>query len=275
MNYGKSLFLYLGLIFFPVTNSSATSISVGCTNGVGVVNEYSTTSTQLQCEESGTIAGTYGYTHDTSASVDLKTGEMRLYASHVSDFPSNRAAASAAASETINIEGGSGTIPVTVLFTAEGFGTGIEPSNGNEVRVDTRISNVGGGILERSFTDIGWDSSGLVAVSDLGNNNFYFSGDSFKVVQTLTYDINLDVTRSLLISGFLNIWAAQAALDMRHTAFFDLILPEGISFSSQSGVFLTEPRNSGDGGQVPEPSTLALLGLGLAGIGFARKKKQA
>ena len=28
-------------------------------------------------------------------------------------------------------------------------------------------------------------------------------------------------------------------------------------------------------GQVPEPSTIALLGLGLAGIGFSRKRKQA
>lgn len=44
-------------------------------------------------------------------------------------------------------------------------------------------------------------------------------------------------------------------------------LPQGASFTSASGLFLT-------GQTVPEPVTIALVGLGLAGLGFARRWKQ-
>ncbi len=49
-------------------------------------------------------------------------------------------------------------------------------------------------------------------------------------------------------------------------------------WASTDGVMYTRsdtfiPFRLHDGGQVPEPTTLALMGLGIAGIGFARKKK--
>ncbi len=45
----------------------------------------------------------------------------------------------------------------------------------------------------------------------------------------------------------------------------------GLSFTNNTTFRLD--FNDGNNSQVPEPTTLALIGLGLAGIGFSRKKK--
>lgn len=56
--------------------------------------------------------------------------------------------------------------------------------------------------------------------------------------------------------------------DAGSTATLSLGLPTGVTFTSDSGVLLSEVNTPG--GSAPEPATLALLGIGLAGLGFSR-----
>lgn len=62
----------------------------------------------------------------------------------------------------------------------------------------------------------------------------------------------------------------DALLDFGGTAYFDVILPDGFTFTSESGFFLTERQAA----TVPEPGSLALFGVGLAGLAGARMRRR-
>ena len=61
--------------------------------------------------------------------------------------------------------------------------------------------------------------------------------------------------------------------DFSHTAQLSLILPAGFTFTSDSGVFLSD-INTGPGQTVPEPPTYAMLLTGLGLLGFTARLRK-
>ena len=81
-----------------------------------------------------------------------------------------------------------------------------------------------------------------------------------------------DFDWALLLGGysFASLPGESFNLDLAHTVTFSYQGPAGTNTQSVSGLF---DNYNVPSTQVPEPGTLALLGLGLAGLGFARRRK--
>ncbi len=93
--------------------------------------------------------------------------------------------------------------------------------------------------------------------------------------KTLSFDPSTSDHIGFFISvgGWLDTYTTQwANADFSHTGLFDIVLSEGASFTSSSGVLLTDVNGIPD--PVPEPATIILLGSGLAGLAFYRRKRK-
>ena len=145
------------------------------------------------------------------------------------------------------------------FYSSVSFG----PSNGTDVLAEDRdysitMSRAGGGSFNLLGTDFAGNPFGVggfgaaVSASDLLITGFFTGGGSISV--TLN-NLNTLAWGSTTFSGFDNLSSVT----------FDGL--QGGSFS------LDNINVNANANAVPEPASLALLALGLAGLGFSRRKQ--
>lgn len=145
-------------------------------------------------------------------------------------------------------------------YTSTGF------ANHNIVSSQAYCAGCNGSfLLDFTATSVG-SASGVfgVGIDVLGND------PSLSYHALVTYGDN--TTEDLLVSGMGTFWGLTSALDIKSIHF-------GLAGggTTQNGAFQIDNLTIGsDGsGRVPEPLTLGLVGLGLAGLGLTRRRVPA
>lgn len=82
---------------------------------------------------------------------------------------------------------------------------------------------------------------------------------------------SFDVFASLSVAIFTNDNPVAVTMDFLDTGTFGIMTDPGVTFTSESGVFLTQTSST----SVPEPGTLGLFAAGLAMLGFLRRRRTA
>jgi len=222
----------------------------------------------------------FGY-HGHSAAVSrLESGTLHAYAQSVSSVFGGAADAWAELRDTIFLSGIESPDPLATTrigirlsshgivggdFPQHYFSATVRPLGGTTGSVVGQYNGLNGQLQSGDF---GWASSTWTTV-----HPGLFQGDMFFDVYAGYPSFIIDMALGASAYG-----TSTAALF--HTAGIELFLPEGVSFTSASGVFLSQEEPfiplPGPIAAVPEPATWAMMlfGFGVIGFGMWRAASQ-
>jgi hypothetical protein len=221
------------------------------------------------CPNSG-APGTFG-TATADASANQASGQLKVAAQADGNA---RASARAGFSDLITIIPTSGfldsSFQIAVQMVLSGSITG-NADAGGIIQLTSALGNV----------QVGGDAGTVMCTADPSVCNPVSPTPAGSQTQTLIAYIDILTsspflfTQDTLFAG-VNCINSQCLLeqsgiaDFSHTAQLSLILPAGFTFTSDSGVFLSD-INTGPGQTVPEPPTYAMLLAGLGLLGFTAR----
>jgi hypothetical protein len=187
-------------------------------------------------------------TSQASASADLRTGEIKLYATQTDGSAS--AWARMRDELTMHLPSSVESVDIGISFSINGIAD-----------VNAASSHV------NAYLDAGIFGPSRLDTFSCGNT----SCNDGAISDTLLAIVNVKDGDVLSVQATLQIGVFETAangltstLDFGHTGTISLDLPEGVTYTSESGVFLSA---------VPIPAAIWLFGSGLIGlIGLARRK---
>lgn len=216
--------------------------------------------------DDGRFAFTTGSTAFLTGSADLATGQLKVQANSIEGTSHLFAALRTAMGDTVHLSG-----PTDADGTADGLYTITLNLDVHAVRTTDFTDPQS--IIFQSFVDVTLlrDSSHILC--DNGQLLPNVSSGLGDIINK-TVSVQCAVPADFLFSVELGSGrVSDGFFDAGSTATLSFGLPIGVTFTSDSGVLLSQATTPG--GSAPEPATLALFGIGLASLGFSRRKRIA
>lgn len=212
-----------------------------------------------------------------TASVNLAAGKVGVYASS-NQYAGADASASFGEQMKFTIAGASAdtVTPLTFRFAVEGDVSHSGPywntggafmdfylSFGQtNIRVGQEYADIRLGLGSLEDINFYQSATGLASYSITADGGSRYIDAVYNVYGS---EVNFALTMSLRARS-----SGSAVADYAHTATIDLSVPSHVTWTSSSGIFLTESNDI----DVPEPGVLGLLGLGAMGLIAARRHRR-